>query len=236
MLLEDGRELEKAVAAGETGLNVAMGRDAFEPVGALEEGVVSDEDVPVERLKELMMENRPEVRSAEDKVAAARARLEGARRAWIPDPALTVVGQRYNGAGQGVSEVDAGISFNVPWANERKYAAGTREAASEVRAAEAELEARKVEGVGLLRGAVEDLVTARHHLHLSGETLLKQSEDALKASEIGYGAGKMGLGEWIEAARAEREVEGMRLDETRDYEVAVGEVEAVVGAMNKKAK
>jgi len=226
---EEGRELERRVAAEETALNVAMGRDAFAPVGEIEEGKVNFPEAPVEELKATMMANRPELRSAEHKAEAARARLGEARRAWIPDPALTVEAQRYDGAGQGISEVDAGVTFNVPWTNERKYAAGTREAAAEVAAADAEVAARKVEAVGLLRSAIEDVTTARHHAHLSAETLVKEAEAGLKASEIGYEAGSVGLGDWLGAARTEQEVTGMRLEEMRDYEVAVGELEAVVG-------
>lgn len=229
-LLEMAKELRRAVAGEETKLNVLMGRDAFERIGELEEVEVERVDLSPERLRGLMLASRPEVRSAEHRLAAERARLELAHRAWIPDPTVTVEGQRYNDAGQGVSEVDAGISFNIPWTNGRKYDAGTREAASNVAAAEHALEASRLEAMGVLRTTLEDIATARHHVELSSDTLLTQARDGLKASEIGYEAGKVSLGDWITAAGMVRELEAMRREETSDYKVAVAELEAVVGA------
>lgn len=229
-LLESARDLDRAVVAEQSGLNVLMGRDAFAPIGELEDAEPKWADESIDRLRALMLANRPEVRSAEDRLAAERARLELAHRAWIPDPTVTVEGQRYNAAGQGVSEVDAGVSFNIPWTNGPKYAAGTREAASNVAAAEQALEARKLEAVGMLRTTLEDIETAEHHRMVSGETLLKHARDGLKASEIGYEAGKVSLSDWITAAGMVRELEAMRRQQTSDYEVAVAELEAVVGA------
>jgi len=231
-LLEDAKDLSRDVATAETQLNVLMGRDAFAPIGELDDEGRQQSDTPpapLERLRALTLENRPEVRSAEDKVEAEKARLELAHRAWIPDPSLTVEGQRYNDAGQGISELDAGVSFNIPWTNGLKYAAGTREAASNVAAAEHALDASRQEALGQLRAALEDIETSHHHLHLSGEKLLAQARDGLKASEIGYEAGKVSLTDWIAAANMVRELEAMRRQQAGDYEAALAQLEAVVG-------
>jgi cobalt-zinc-cadmium efflux system outer membrane protein len=229
-LLEAARDLDKAVVAQETQLNILMGRDPFTPVGDLDDEVAQPVNIPVEHLRALTLANRPEVRSAEHRLDAEKARLELARRAWIPDPALTLEGQRYDGAGQGVSEVDAGISFNIPWTNAPKYSAATREAAANVATAEQALDASRRDALGLLRNALENVAAAQHHQHLSGETLLVQARESLKASEIGYEAGKVSLIEWIAAARMVLDVESMRREEAGDYQVAIAELEAVVGA------
>jgi cobalt-zinc-cadmium efflux system outer membrane protein len=230
-LLEAARDLDKAVVAQETQLNILMGRDPFTPVGELDDETAQPVNLlSVENLRALTLANRPEVRSAEHRLDAEKARLELARRAWIPDPAITLEGQRYNGAGQGVSEVDAGISFNIPWTNAPKYSAATREAAASVAAAEQALDASRRDALGLLRNALENVAAAQHHQHLSGETLLVQSRESLKASEIGYEAGKLSLIEWIAAARMVLDVESMRREEAGDYQVAIAELEAVVGA------
>jgi cobalt-zinc-cadmium efflux system outer membrane protein len=229
-LLESAKDLDRAVVAAQTQLNIEMGRDPFAPVAELDDEGPRAVALPVEGLRELTLANRPELRSAQDRVEAARARLELAHRAWIPDPALTIEGQRYNGAAQGVSEVDAGISFNIPWTNAPKYAAGTREAASNLTAAEDALTESRQEALGLLRNALEDIATAQHHQHLSGDALLTQANEGLKASEIGYEAGKVTLSDWMMAAQSLVDVQSMRLQETANYRVAVAELEAVVGA------
>ena len=214
----------------QTQLNVLMGRDAFASIGDLDNGTPKWVDVSLDTLRAAMLANRPEVRSAVDRLEAEKARLTLAHRAWIPDPTVTVEGQRYNAAGQGVSEVDAGVSFNIPWTNGRKYTAGTKEAASNVAAAEHALEARRLEGLGMLRSALEDIHTAEHHQQVSAEQLLKQARDGLKASEIGYEAGKVTLSDWIAAAGMVRDLEAMRRQQMSDYEVAMAQIEAVVGA------
>jgi cobalt-zinc-cadmium efflux system outer membrane protein len=231
-LLEDAKDLARAVTTEETQLNVLMGRDAFAPVGELDATQGDRQPIelaPLERLRALTLENRPEVRSAEDRVEAEKARLELAHRAWIPDPTLSVEGQRYNSAGQGVSELDAGVSFNIPWTNGPKYTAGTREAVANVAAAEQALETSRREAMGMLRTTLEDVETAHHHLHISGDKLLMQARDGLKASEIGYEAGKVSLSEWIAAARMVRDLESMERQQASDYAVAIAQLEAVIG-------
>jgi outer membrane protein TolC len=145
-LLESARDLERDMVAQQTQLNVLMGRDPFTSIGELQDEEVNWANLSLDRLRALTLANRPEVLSAEHRLAAEKARLELAHRAWIPDPTLTIEGQRYNGAAQDVSELDAGVSFNIPWTNERKYAAGTREALGDWMAAAAmvrELEAMR---------------------------------------------------------------------------------------------
>jgi len=228
-LLESAKDLDRTVVTEQTGLNVLMGRDAFAPIGDLDDGEPKWTDASLDRLRAVTLANRPEIRSAADRLTAEQARLELAHRAWIPDPTVTVEGQRYNAAGQGVSEVDAGVSFNIPWTNSRKYTAATHEATSNVAAAEQALEARKLEAIGMLRTTLEDIQTAQHHRHVSEETLLKQARDGLKASEIGYEAGKVSLSDWIGAATTVRELEAMQRQQMSDFEVAVAQLEAVMG-------
>ena len=238
-LLENAKDLARDVVTAETQLNILMGRDAFARVGELDdEGrqMPASQVPPLERLRALTFENRPEVRGAQDKLDAAKARLELAHRAWIPDPNVTVEGQRYNSAGQGISELDAGVSFNIPWTNGAKYSAATREAASNIAAAEHALDASRQDALGQLRAALEDIETAQHHLHVSGETLLKQARDGLKASEIGYEAGKVSLTEWISAAQSVRDLESMRRQQAGDYEAALAQLEAVIGTTISKTQ
>ena len=229
-LIESARDLDRDRAEGESQLNVLMGRDAFQPVGGLDAAPLPDADLDIARLQALTLANRPEIRSAEYRLEAARARLKLAHRAWIPDPDVTLEGQRYNAAGQGVSEVDAGISFNIPWTNGSKYTAGVREAASHVAAAEHALDAARQEAMGLLRNAIEDAATARHHEHLSGGALLAQADAAQKTVGIGYQAGNGSLTDWIVAGRNLRDLQSMATQAQADYAVAIAGLEAIAGA------
>ena len=229
-LLDSAKDLERGAVAGQTQLNVLMGRDAFAPIGEVDEEPVKEIDLQPASLRAVMFANRPEIRSAEDRVEAERARLELARRAWIPDPALTLEGQRYNGAGQGISEVDAGISFNIPWTNGPKYSAGVRGAADTLAAAGHALDAAREEALGQLRTAMEEAEIAQHHEHLSRGPLLEEASEGVKASEIGYQAGQVTLAEWIMAAHNLLGLQAMQREEAGDYQVAIAQLEAVIGA------
>ena len=68
-------------------------------------------------------------------MTAAKAKLELAKREWIPDPTVSLEAERYNAASQFVSQVGGGVSINVPWLNGKKYRAEEREAQGELSAA-----------------------------------------------------------------------------------------------------
>src|SRR5881275_2990654 len=120
-LLEGRRDLESSLSDAQSELNTLMNRDAFAPLGAPVDAPMSPMNLSVSRLRALTLAQRPEIQMARTKIDSEKSKVQLARRAWIPDPALSVKGQRYNEASQAVSELDAGISFTVPWINPRKY-------------------------------------------------------------------------------------------------------------------
>src|ERR1700730_13662835 len=98
-----------------------MNRDAFAPLAVSDEVTVGHREYSITSLRSAALSNRPEIRAARARIAAGEATLRLAHRAWVPDPSVKIEGQRYNDAAQSLSEVDAGISFSLPWGNTRKY-------------------------------------------------------------------------------------------------------------------
>ncbi|PYL56222.1 MAG: hypothetical protein DMF30_10495, partial [Verrucomicrobia bacterium] len=139
-LLEAQRDLERQISDEQAQLNTLMNRDAFAPLGQPATASIKTPELSSAVLRPLVLTQRPEVKIAEAKIDIEQSKLQLARREWIPDPALSVKAQRYNDATQSVSELDAGVSFTVPWVNFRKYAAGIREAGENVGAAEQALD------------------------------------------------------------------------------------------------
>jgi outer membrane protein TolC len=183
-----------------------------------------------ETLRATLLHRRPEILMAQARVAAQTSNVELARRAWIPDPFLTVEGQRYNSAAQGVSEVGAGISFSVPWGNVRKYSAGVTEARDHLAAARFALERTENESIGLLRDALQKVETARHHVELFRDKLIPQVRQAFEASQFAYQSGKAGFADWIGAQRNVRDLEATERDQLAAYQTALAELESIVGA------
>lgn len=226
-------DLQRAVAEDETRLNVLMARDAFAPLGRPARSDLHGSPPSTAELRGLLSD-RPEVRMAEASLAAAQARLELARREWVPDPTLSVQAQRYNGS-QAVSEIAAGVSFSVPWVNRGKYRAEEREAQSGVTAAQAALTQARNEGLGQLREHWEKAETAHHHLEAYESRLLPLARQTVQAKRTDYEAGRSSFLELAASERGLQEVEAMYQQHLADYRIALAEIEAVLGAELSKA-
>jgi cobalt-zinc-cadmium efflux system outer membrane protein len=229
-LLETQRDLELRLSDEQSQLNTLMDRDAFAPIGAPAAGAIEPPDLSVTRLRELTLSHRPELQMARTKIDAEKSRLQLAHREWIPDPAVGVKAQRYNDAAQTVSELDAGISFSVPWGNYRKYSAQVREARDAVAAAEHGLDRSQREALKLLRDQLEKIETAHHHVELFRDKIMPQARQAFEANQFSYESGKASFLDWISAQRNLRDIEATAREHLADYQIAVAELEAITGA------
>jgi outer membrane protein TolC len=229
---EREHDLVLAESEAETQLNVLMNRDPFSRLGQAADMPVQAEhaDFPVAQLRGALLANRPEIGMALAEVARAKAEQELAGREWIPDPALTVQAQRYNYAGQAISELDVGVSMNLPWLNGKKYRAGEREAASDVEMTERALDGARIEGTGLLRDQLEKIDTLTHHVELYEKQLIPNARRALDATRISYESGGATFEDMIVAQRTLWELEATAREHFADYEMALADLEAVIGS------
>jgi outer membrane protein TolC len=229
-LLEARHDLKRQLSDEQSRLNQLMNRDAFASLGEPAAASIRPPDLSPMRLRPLVLTHRPEVKMAEAKVEAQKSKLQLARREWIPEPALGVKGQHYNDASQTISELDVGVSFTVPWVNFRKYSAEVREAAEEVGAAQQGLDRSRKEALRLLRDQLQKIETFRHHVELFRDKLAPQARQAFEANRLAYESGKASFLDWITSQRVFRDIEATaRMHET-DYQVAVAELEAIIGA------
>ena len=229
-LLEVRRDLERNVATEQSQLNVLMNRDAFAPLAVSDDVPVRHREFSITSLRSSTLSNRPEIRAARARIAAGEASLRLAHRAWIPDPSVKIEGQRYNDAAQSLSEFDAGISFSLPWGNPRKYSAGVTEARANLAAAQAALERTETEAIGSLRDALQKVTTAHHHVELFRDKLVPQMRQAFQATQLAYESGKATFAEWIAVQRNLRDMEAEARMHLTDHQMALAELESVVGA------
>src|SRR5256885_10987649 len=229
-LLETRSDLERNLSDAQSQLNTLMNRDAFAPLDAPVAATVNQPSLSLNRLRAITLAQRPEVQMARAKIDTEKSKLQLAHRAWIPDPALMVKGQRYNDAAQAVSELDAGVSFTVPWVNFRKYSAEVREADENAGAAQQALERSQTEALRLLRNQLEKIETFHHHVELFRDKLVPQARQAFEANRFSYESGKASFLDWITSQRNLRDVEAMARQHLTDYQVAVAELEAIIGA------
>jgi outer membrane protein TolC len=227
---EAQRDLERQVSDEQSRLNQLMNRDAFAPLKMPGTANIKGQDLSPSRLRPLLLAHRPEIKMAEAKIDMEKWKLQLARREWIPDPALMIKAQRYNDAGQAVSEVDAGVSFPLPWVNSRKYSAGVREAVENLGAAEHGLDRSQKEALRLLRDQLQKIETFHHHVELFRDKLVPQAQQAFEANRLSYESGKASFLDWITSQRVLRDVEATARMHLTDYQVAVAELEAIIGA------
>jgi cobalt-zinc-cadmium efflux system outer membrane protein len=229
-LQEARRDLERNLSDAQSQLNTLMNRDAFAPLGEPIAATVDHAHLSLVRLRTITLAQRPEVQMARSKIDGEKSKLQLAHRAWIPDPALMVKGQRYNDAAEAVSELDAGVSFTVPWVNPSKYSAGVREARANLAAAEQGLEREQKEALRLLRDQLAKIETFHHHVELFQDKLVPQAQEAFEATQLSYESGKATFLDWITAQRNLRDIEAMGREHLAHYQMAVAELEAVIGA------
>ena len=141
-----------------------------------------------------------------------------------------VKGQRYNDAAEAVSELDAGVSFTIPWVNPGKYSAGVRRRAQILQLPSRDLEREQKEALRLLRDQLAKVETFHHHVELFRDKLVPQAQQAFEATRLSYESGKATFLDWISAQRNLRDIEAMAREHLAHYQMAVAELEAVIGA------
>jgi cobalt-zinc-cadmium efflux system outer membrane protein len=229
-LEERERDLQRTLSDAQSQLNTLMNRDAFAAIGAPEESGVKMPELSISRLRPLVFARRPEIKMAEAKIDIEKSKLMLAQREWIPDPAVSVKAQRYNDAAQSVSEVDAGVSFTIPWFNFQKYGAGVREARENVGAGEQALDRSQKEALRLLRDQLQKIETLHHHVELLRDKLVPQAQQAFQANRLAYESGKASFLDWITSQRNLRDIEATAREHLADYQISIAELEAIVGS------
>jgi outer membrane protein, heavy metal efflux system len=229
-IAEARNDLEQKLSEKESSLNVLMNRDPFSPLGRPVDFDDSAMPPPVERLRHLVLTNRPEVREAEAKLSMAKAQLELAKREWFPDPTVSLEAERYNAASQIVSQVGGGVSINIPWLNGKKYRAEEREAQNELDSAQSDLVSAQAEALGLLRNQLQKIETLHHHIELYRDSLLPTAVQTVASYQADYETDKATLLVLLSSQRNLRELETMYYQDLSDYRGALAELKSLVGS------
>ncbi|MDP6543401.1 MAG: TolC family protein [Phycisphaerae bacterium] len=195
-------ELRKPVAAR---LNAALNRPADMPVSVLKEPAAGPIDLA--GLDELLVKNNPEVAALDRQIAAAKIKIELARKDYYPDVTLgmsyidtaTSTGGR-NPSGDGADPVIAMVSINLPIWRE-KLDAGLRQAQFRRRAAVQRRAARLNSLQSQVRLIAYRYSDAQRKIGLYRDTLLPKARQAMTATDAAYRGGKGSFLDLIDAQR-----------------------------------
>jgi outer membrane protein, heavy metal efflux system len=227
---EERRDLEQKLSNDETALKVLMNIDAFASLGQPALGELHAVDLDPLKLRSRILLNSPEVLQSNAQLAAAQARYQLARRAWIPDPSVSIEADHYNAGSQIASEVSGGIAISLPWFNDKKYSAGEQEALDRVTAAQNALEAAKSEVVGKLRDQLQKIQTLHHHAGLYENSLIPSARQNVSAKQTDYATDKTTFQDLLSSQRNLWEVESTYHQHRTDYQIALAELESLLGS------
>jgi outer membrane protein TolC len=251
-LLEDRLDLELEILNQQTELNTLLARSphdelppptplSFKPLvlppprapstghGEPTDVLLFDWPVFHHRMLTRALEHRPELYAAERRVASARARVELARRAWLPDPELRLEARQLNGFARGIDEYDTGIFLRLPWLNRRKYQAAIEEAKLNLAAAEQELAALRLETQGRVRTQSRKVQTLQDHFQFLRDNVVPKARQVVEAALIAYREERSGLLELLSAQRVALHAEQTLQQHLVDYLIAVAELDALIG-------
>jgi cobalt-zinc-cadmium efflux system outer membrane protein len=227
---EERLELEQKRSDDEIALKVLMQMDAFESFGQPVLREFRAIPLDTQELRSRIFRSNPEVLQADAQLSAARSRYQLAKREWIPDPTLSIQADHYNAGSQIASEVSGGISISLPWFNEKKYGAGERAALDQVTAAQYALEGVKNEMLGKLKVQLQKLQTLRHHADLDKESLIPDAKQNVTVNQTEYEADKTPLENVLLSQRNLWEIETDYHQHLTDYQIALAELESLVGS------
>ena len=222
--------IERDIADQQSQLNVLMNRPAQMPFATPEPPVFKGKDISLESLGPIALANRPEIVIAQRKVESEKARLQLAKRQWVSDPAFNVTAQRYDETRHAVNEVDVGISLPLPWLNRAKYSAAIVEAEKSLESAQYEYEAACTEVLGMVRDQVAKIQTSEENYRLYHNKIVPLADQAVESTRSSYEADKTSFLELVTARRTLQDVDSSALNYLTDYQVALAELEAIIGS------
>jgi outer membrane protein TolC len=224
---EDITRMAQMRIAAAARLNALLGREATEPIGALDlPDLPAGELPPADTLIAWALASRPALRASAERVAAAEASVVAARRELFPD---FTVGFQYQQRPQFPTMVSLMVGFNVPLFAGARQLPMRREMAAMRDISHAEFLNLRNETIARIietRGrATQDRALGR----LYGSGILPQARSAVQAALASYRVGRVPFMTLVDNQMTVNryEIEAYRL--LADYHQTIGELEALVG-------
>ncbi len=227
LLLEQGR---RSVVAE---LNALLNRPQGLPFRETEEISLSEFEIKLEELYETARKERPEMREASYHIERNEMILKLAKKNYFPDLQIMF---DYIDIGEGTtSHPDDGrnawmgsIGINIPlW--RQKLRAAEAEAAIRLKASQENYQNLENETLSRINELFFEVKTAQDQLKLYKYSLLPQAEQAMKASEIGYLAGKVDFLNLLDSERMVLQLKIGYFKAATDFKKSLARLERVLG-------
>jgi outer membrane protein TolC len=195
-------QIRKAVIAD---LNSLLNRETDTPFGETGEFTLPEMEVSLEQLMDWAGKNRPELRRAQSVIQTNSENLKLAKKGYYPDFRI-MLDYIDIGAGTTAQPEDgrnswmASIGINIPiWQKKRR--AAEAEAAIRIKSSEDSHRDLVNKTFSQINALFFEVITAQEQIALYEFSLLPQAEQTLKASEVGYLAGKVDFLDLLDSER-----------------------------------
>jgi cobalt-zinc-cadmium efflux system outer membrane protein len=225
--LEQGR---RSVVAQ---LNALLSRPQDIPLGDTEEISLSEFEINLDELYETARKERPEMKEARYHIERSEINLKLTKKNYFPDLQIMF---DYIDIGEGTtSHPDDGrnawmgsIGINVPlW--RQKLRAAEAEAAIRLKATRENYENVENETLSRVNELFFEVKTAQDQVKLYKYSLLPQAEQAMKASEVGYLAGKVDFLSLLDSERMILQLKIGYFKAATDFEKSLAGLERILG-------
>lgn len=224
------RQGKKAVV---TALNSLLNRAPDSSVGEVEEPAISPFEMDIERLYQLAEGGRPELRKAQRLVERNEESLKLAKKNYYPDFKLMfdyvdIGGGTTTHIKDGRDAWMGSIGINIPiW--RKKLHAAEAEVALELRASQESYQDIKNDTFSKINELYHEVKTGEEQITLYKYSLLPQAEQAFKASEVGYLAGKVDFLNLLDSERMVLAIKSGFHKSISDFGKSLARLERVVG-------
>ena len=225
----DRADLERAADEAGARLNALLDRSVASPLPPLATPAALVALPPEPDLVQRALAQRPEVRRARDRLAAAEARLALAGREALPEVSVWA---SYMVMFGGVDTFTAGVSSSLPVFAARRRGALRDAGAAEVGAARYALAAISRETELAVHTALSQLETAARHVHLHAEKLVPLADLALASTRVAYRAGRVDFLAVLDSARMVRDHHQSHLKFLVEYRRKLADLEQLAGDLD----
>ena len=218
------QERQTAVARLNSLLNRPINSPLEISVEEAKKPVATDWD-PIEALA---LSHRPDLLVMQIEVEKQKSSVSLAKLGYLPDFFTRVEAREFSGEGR-LREYDTFLGVNLPiwfWGKQRSEVKEKQAMASEAAQAYAAMKNM------VLLEVKEDLVqvqTKERLVQLYQTAVLPQTEEALRASRVGYEAGKVDFLNLLDADRSLREFELEYYSAVSEYNIALADLERAMG-------
>jgi cobalt-zinc-cadmium efflux system outer membrane protein len=171
-------------------------------------------------LKQMLLEQRPDLEAAKRRQIAAEADRDLARAKKNRD---VTVGMQYEHNLQNAPTNSYGVGISVPLFIWHEYEGEIARAESELDMARLQYEQQQAQAVGQVAQARNSLSSARDRISRLENGLLADAERVAKASEFAYTKGAMGLMDLLDARRTLRQIQIEAASARADYAKALSD-------------